>query len=151
MGCNYWVDPIKIPADSIKKVEKLLEKHSLEDGWPFIIDGQRENYVPSEGYATLRMEDSNMGHSTAEAVDSFLTDLAEILAGTSYDGQRIQYDYELGEAIGHHIFINGERIEVPLELITVPSESVKVGERYRATVEVEVLGLSDNKVAVVGS
>lgn len=144
MGCSYWINPIRIPQNAIDKVKVLQSAHGLEEDWPFSI-------ITEEDKAMLIMEDSNMSYSTACEVDAFLDDLAELLADTPQDGQHVKYDHELGETVGYHIFINGQRHEIACGLIIVKAESVEAGKTQRIKVEVEVLGLPDGRAAIISA
>lgn len=140
MGCNYYVGDFRIPFRDKEKVESLLKECDLEEDFMFDPDTCMNCLL-------LSQINSYMAYSTAVDIDNFLSKLAEVINGTDHDGQIISYDYD-GDK-GYHIIAGGKCIQVD-DAIVKSSKDVRVGEKYETLIKVEVIGLPEGKVAVIG-
>jgi len=135
----YSIANIRIPNELQRKLEYLLEEKELT---PYF-------NIRKEGYhSVLEFDSGNYSASTIVEIDDFLRELATLLKNTPFDFQEVAYAYDLGN--GHFFFVNGKLADIGEKVLTRKVEEARLGERYKMTLEVEVLGVAPNKIVILG-
>lgn len=141
MGCTYSISSITLPPSSEETVKALLAQSGLEKDWPFRFEQYEEQLC-------LRQYDFEMSYNTSSNIDDFLQKLAKLLDGNEQDGQVLEYNFD-GEELGYAILIKGNYVETSNRVIKTVSGGVRIGEQYTMSLEVEVIGLTEDTVAII--